>query len=61
MSPTHAGPDRGSTASTPRWVKVCGSIALVLVLLFGILHLTGRGLGRFTPPSSVTAHGVPQP
>ena len=26
---------------TPRWVKVFGIIAIVLVLLFVILHLTG--------------------
>jgi len=38
-------PDRESTASTPRWVKIFGIIALVLVLLFAILHLTGHGLG----------------
>jgi len=61
MSQTHVGPDRGSTTSIPRWVKVFGTIALVLVLLFVILHLTGRGLGGHTPPSSVTEHGVQQP
>jgi hypothetical protein len=61
MSQTHVRPDRGSTTSTSRWVKVCGSIALVLVLLSGILHLTGPGLGRHTLPSSVTEHGVQQP
>jgi hypothetical protein len=33
------------TTSTPRWVKMFGVIALVLVLLFVILHLSGRGLG----------------
>jgi hypothetical protein len=38
-------PDRESPPSTPRWVKVFGVIGLVLVLLFVILHLTGRGLG----------------
>jgi hypothetical protein len=30
---------------TPRWVKVFGIIAVVLLLLFVILHLTGGGLG----------------
>lgn len=30
---------------TPRWVKVFGLIAIVMVVLFVILHLTGRGLG----------------
>lgn len=36
-------PDRGSTPSTPRWVKVFGIIVLILVLLFVILKLTGVG------------------
>jgi hypothetical protein len=35
---------------TPRWVYVFGIIAIVLVLLFVILHLTGRGLGGHTLP-----------
>jgi hypothetical protein len=47
---TRVGPDRGSAISTPRWVKVFGIILIVLVLLFVILHLTGRGLGGHTPP-----------
>jgi hypothetical protein len=34
------------TAGTPRWVKVFGVIALVLVVLFVILMLTGRGGGH---------------
>jgi hypothetical protein len=44
---TGVGPDRGSATGTPRWVKVLGiSIAIVLVLLFVVLHLTGtRGPG----------------
>ncbi|MBI4565454.1 MAG: hypothetical protein HY716_12240 [Planctomycetes bacterium] len=37
---------RGDTAIEPgRWVKILGIIALVLVLLFVILHVAGRGLG----------------
>ena len=40
MSQTH-----GSPPSTPRWVKVFGIIAIALVLLFVILHLTGNSLG----------------
>jgi ABC-type transporter Mla subunit MlaD len=32
-------------AKTPRWVYVFGIIALVLVVAFVILHLTGHGLG----------------
>jgi hypothetical protein len=38
---------------TPRWVKIIGIIALVLVLLLGILHLTSmrgnHGPGRHLP------------
>lgn len=47
-------PDRESAAGTPRWVKVSGIIALVLVLLSVILRLTGvggqHGPNRHTPP-----------
>jgi hypothetical protein len=39
------GPTRGSTTSTPRWVKVLGIIAVGLIVLFVILHLTGHGPG----------------
>ena len=64
---TGVGPDRGSPPSTPRWVKVFGIIALVVVLLVAIMlisghgpgrHMHGAGLGGYTPPSSVTAQGV---
>ncbi len=34
-----------SSISTPRWTYLFGIIAIVLVLLFAILHLTGGGLG----------------
>ena len=34
-------PDPGSTTGTPRWVKVFGIIAIVLVLLFIIMMLVG--------------------
>jgi len=42
---TGVGPGRGSTTGTPRWVYMFGILALVLALLFVILHLTGGGLG----------------
>jgi hypothetical protein len=41
-----------STSHAPQWVKVFGIIALVLALLFGILHLMGGGLGRHTHSDS---------
>jgi hypothetical protein len=34
--------DTDADTSTPRWVKVVGVIIIVLILLFVILHLTGR-------------------
>ena len=67
---TGAGSDHGSAPSTPRWVKVFGIIALVLVLLVVIMlisghgpghHMSSAGLGALTPPFSVTVHGVHQP
>jgi hypothetical protein len=33
----------GSTAGTPRWVKVFGVIALVVAVLFVVLALVGGG------------------
>ena len=32
---------------TPRWVKVFGVVALILILLIVVLHLTGNSLGGF--------------
>lgn len=58
MLQTHGGPDRGSTTSTPRWVKVFGIIVIVLLLLFVILHLTGGGFSGHRPPIE---HGGHQP
>lgn len=51
------------TNRTPRWVKVFGVIALVLVLLLVILHLTGNGFGRHgmhTLPFGVHEQGAKQ-
>jgi hypothetical protein len=47
-----------SNAGTPRWVKVFGIIAIVLLVVFIILHLTGNRLGSHTPPIE---HKVEQP
>jgi hypothetical protein len=38
----------------PRWVKVFGIVALVLIVLFVILHLTGRGFRGHGARSTVT-------
>ena len=49
--------------STPRWVKIVGIIALVLVLLLGILFLTGvggdHGPGRHMPSGGAGGHTLP--
>jgi hypothetical protein len=56
--------DTNVRPGTPRWVKVFGIIALVLVLLIGVIMVTGiggeHGPGRHIPtgdtrPSSVLA------
>ena len=57
---TVMSPDREATTGAPRWVKVFGIVALVLVLLFVILHLTGRGLGGHKPPSNVKQNAAQQ-
>jgi hypothetical protein len=38
-------PDAAGEAGTPRWVKVFGIIAIILALVFVIVHLAGGGLG----------------
>jgi hypothetical protein len=35
-------PGQGPTAETPNWVKVFGAIAVVLVVIIVVLHLTGH-------------------
>jgi hypothetical protein len=47
----------GDTGGTPRWVKACGIVGIVLVLLFVVLHLTGHGLGGHMPARE---HGMQQ-
>jgi hypothetical protein len=63
--------DSPPSPGTPRWVKVFGIIALVVVLLFVVLLFTHDPGGRHTPSeggpaghaprSGVTEHGVQQP
>ncbi len=40
-----ANPPRYAGAGTPRWVRVFAIIAVVLIVLFVALHLTGHGFG----------------
>ncbi len=62
MSQPRVEPDRETITSTPpktpRWVKVSGIIVIVLILLVGVMTLTGAGgehnPGRHIPPASVT-------
>lgn len=54
-SNTGVGSDRGSAASTPHWVKILGILAVILVLAFVVLHITGNS------PFGPGGHGVPQP
>jgi hypothetical protein len=67
---TAVGPDGEPTTGMPRWVKVSGIVALVVVALVLILLFTGapgrHGPGRHTgglagtpPVASVAAPAVP--
>lgn len=49
----HVRPNRPSTTSTPRWVKVLVVIFIILVLLFVIMHFTGNGFGNHLRMSSI--------
>ncbi len=52
--------DRESPPSTPRWVKIFGIIAIVLILALAGLHLTGNAPTHI-PGSSGTEHGMQAP
>ena len=43
-------PDAPGDDATPRWVKVFGIIAVVVLVLFVILHVAGGGPGRHIGP-----------
>jgi hypothetical protein len=59
----------GSTHRAPRWVKVIGSMALALLLVFAGLHLAGTSLlghglgghGNHAPLSGAPERGMQQP
>jgi hypothetical protein len=57
MSQTQVGPDRPVYPGTPRWVKVFGIIALVLVLLVVIIMFTGVG-GEHGPGRHISSGGA---
>lgn len=46
MSVVVAGPDQ---EGTPRWVKIFGAIALLLIVLFVYRHLVTGGMGNHGP------------
>lgn len=48
------GPDRRSADGAPPWVRVLGIIAIVLVVLFVVLHLIGGGGGGAHVPARHT-------
>jgi hypothetical protein len=52
--------ERGPTAGPPRWVKISGIIALVLVLLLLVVLLAGGNHGPGRHQSS-RGHGGPLP
>ncbi len=47
--------ERGSTASTPRWVKVFGIVTLIVIVLFVVLLLIG---GTHNPGRHVGVGGA---
>jgi hypothetical protein len=48
MATSDFGSDVGD--ATPRWVKVFGAIAIIVLVAFVILHLAGGGPGRHMAP-----------
>lgn len=58
---TGMGRRRESPPSTPRWVKLFGFIAIVLVVLLVVLHLTGHSPGGHGSHTSSAEHGSQQP
>jgi hypothetical protein len=42
-------PDGSPEPRTPRWVKAFVITAVILVVAFAVLHLTGGGMGSHTP------------
>ena len=53
----------GTSEQTPRWVKVGGVLALVVVVVLAIMLISGRGRdhgpGRHAPPADTARSGDP--
>jgi hypothetical protein len=60
---TRVRPTADRPPSTPRWVKVFGIIAIVVVLIFVVIRFTGvggeHGPGRHTPSGDVGGQEAP--
>lgn len=41
-----AAEDDSPDVGTPRWVKVFGAVAVLLLLAFVVMHLAGGGFGH---------------
>jgi hypothetical protein len=61
MSQTRLRPRRESPPGIPRWVKVFGIAVIILLLLFGLLHLSGSHLGGHMPPVGANDPGGQTP
>jgi hypothetical protein len=48
MADTNRSPN--TDVPTPRWVKVFGIVAILVLVLFVVLHLAGAGPGRHMAP-----------
>lgn len=51
----------GAPPQTPTWVKVVGIVAIALILLVIVLHLTGNSLGGPDMHAPPIHQGVQQP
>ena len=51
--------DDSSRHQTPRWVKIGGALAVVLVVAFAVLHLAGGGFRHHHFPSGAPTQTKP--
>ena len=56
--PDSQGNAGDETRGTPRWVIVFAIIIIVLLLVFGIMHLTSGGLRNHTALGAYTSSGA---